>query len=91
MTDTGADHVLISRAGEPRRAEGRDPGGLRPGLHVLGDAAEGEPTSDEEAEARVDTELRGLHAKVYVPERDMKASVLTGSANATDAGFGGQR
>ena len=33
--------------------------------------------------------LRGLHAKVYVEERNRKAHLLVGSANATGAAWGG--
>ncbi|MFG3301550.1 phospholipase D family protein [Micromonospora chersina] len=33
--------------------------------------------------------LTGLHAKVYVVEKGQRARVLLGSANATDAAFGG--
>ncbi|MFI7514091.1 phospholipase D family protein [Micromonospora echinofusca] len=33
--------------------------------------------------------LHGLHAKVYVVEKGLQARVLLGSANATDAAFGG--
>ncbi|QSB16830.1 phospholipase D family protein [Natronosporangium hydrolyticum] len=48
---------------------------------LAGLPAEGSPSSQEV--------LGGLHAKVYVVEQGRQARVLLGSANATDAAFGG--
>jgi hypothetical protein len=47
-----------------------------------------EATSEIVAE-RAGCSLRGLHAKLYVTEDGRRASVWTGSANATAAAFGG--
>jgi len=41
----------------------------------------------EEEEAQLDMPLAGLHAKLYVLEQGWKATLLTGSANATTAAF----
>ena len=47
----------------------------------------GEPTgADDPADQQI---LAGLHAKLYVVERNRRAHVFIGSANATDAAFGG--
>ncbi|MEW2384032.1 phospholipase D family protein [Micromonospora sp. NPDC047707] len=48
---------------------------------LAGLPAEGSPSGQEV--------LSGLHAKVYVVEKGQQARVLLGSANATDAAFGG--
>ncbi|SBT52818.1 phospholipase D family protein [Micromonospora auratinigra] len=48
---------------------------------LAGLPAEGAPSGQEV--------LHGLHAKVYVVEKGHQARVLLGSANATDAAFGG--
>lgn len=53
--------------------------------HVLNPLA---GLTDEAAEANTEI-LVGLHAKLYVVEYDRSARVLVGSANATDAAFGG--
>ena len=45
--------------------------------------------ADETAAERAGSALRGLHAKLYVTEAGHRASVWTGSANATSAAFGG--
>ncbi len=46
-----------------------------------------EPTGvDDPADQQI---LAGLHAKLYVVERNRRAHVFIGSANATDAAFGG--
>ncbi len=48
-----------------------------------------EGSVDDSAEATVSGQevLSGLHAKVYVMDQGWKATVVTGSANATDAAF----
>ena len=88
MTDTGEGHVLISR---PESLAALEKATLEAFDRVctLGDAAEGEIAPDDDPAEREDSVLRGLHAKVYVAERGWDASLLTGSANATDAAFGG--
>ncbi len=45
--------------------------------------------TDEVAAERPGFGFSGLHAKLYVCETGSRASVFTGSTNATDAGFGG--
>ena len=55
--------------------------------YVLDDAADIDVNRDDE-EDPADHVLQGLHAKLYVADAGWKASVWTGSANATDAAFG---
>lgn len=54
----------------------------------LEEEPEQEAPSAEAAAERPGIELRGLHAKLYVVDRGWRATVWTGSANATGAGFG---
>jgi hypothetical protein len=50
--------------------------------------APAEPTDEALAE-QAGNELRGLHAKLYVADAGRRARLWTGSANATNAAFGG--
>lgn len=50
---------------------------------------EGAPKLNEAQGDAVDVELRGIHAKLFVLETDQDVRFYTGSANATDAAFGG--
>jgi hypothetical protein len=60
---------------------------LEPENGKLGNEA---PTTVDEAIAEgCGAELSGLHAKLFVAEEPWRARVWTGSANATDAAFGG--
>ena len=95
------DLTVVSRADELDRLE---PGVLT-GAHVYaldplvgyGNPAEADPVAPKEPDdanaATPATEeppgLRDLHAKLYVVERGWRAHVFVGSANATDAAFGG--
>ncbi len=55
-----------------------------------GDAREApDPATTEATAVRPGVELRGLHAKLFVAEVGERTHVWTGSANATDAAFGG--
>jgi hypothetical protein len=45
--------------------------------------------TDESVAERPGAEMRGLHAKLFVADAGWRAHVWTGSANATDAAFGG--
>lgn len=56
-------------------------------LWVLDEGAALPDIDSDEAGAR--WSLTGLHAKVYVVERDNRAHLFIGSANATDAAWGG--
>lgn len=58
--------------------------------YVLDDTADVDAAGDVDPGARVAdprTELSGLHAKLYIAEADGRTTVLTGSANATGAGW----
>jgi hypothetical protein len=90
LTARGSRHVLVS---DPDALAGVGRYGLRgfSETFVLTSAAlPGEDQArheDESREAVGRPELDGLHAKLYVQERGQRASLCTGSANATDAAF----
>ena len=82
----GTGHLLVSRLESLQELE--DLGSFQ-SAYVLDDAADIDVSRDDEAEADpADYVLQGLHAKLYVADAGWKASVWTGSANATDAAFG---
>lgn len=62
------------------------------GLSESEEAADGEEIAeapiDEAVAERPEIELRGLHAKLYVADAPHRGRVWSGSANATNAGFG---
>jgi hypothetical protein len=55
--------------------------------YSLNAGAEAEPDGEHETKASPQSPLLGLHAKLYVVDQGWNSSVLTGSANATDAAF----
>lgn len=55
---------------------------------ILDDAANDDEAPDQNSPARSET-LVGLHAKAYVLDRRSGSHLFVGSANATEAGFGG--
>lgn len=78
---TGSNHVLISRK------ESLDE--LPPAaLEAFGQVFVLDSPLDPNEDAADEYELSGLHAKVFVLDKGWDASVLIGSSNATDAGFG---
>jgi hypothetical protein len=80
----GQGHLLVSRLESLQELE--DLGSFQ-SAYVLDDAADIDVNRDDE-EDPADHALQGLHAKLYVADAGWKASVWTGSANATDAAFG---
>lgn len=88
MTEGSSGNILVTR---PESLASLDKTTLKrfDRTCVLNDAAEGDPAAQEEGAEATDGELRGLHAKVYVIDHGWDARILTGSANATDAAFGG--
>ena len=80
----GQGHLLVSRLESLQELE--DLGSFQ-NAYVLDDAADIDVNHDDEADP-ADHVLQGLHAKLYVADAGWKASVWTGSANATDAAFG---
>lgn len=90
LTSTGSGHALVS---DPDALAGIGRHGLEgfAKTFVLTAAAlPGEDRSEPGDEARETVgrpELDGLHAKLYLLERGRRASLYTGSANATDAAF----
>jgi hypothetical protein len=87
--DGEGDCVLLSRAEEldALGTEWREWLPDHADLRVLDENAAIPDLDSEEAGLR--WSLSGLHAKVYVVERDRQAHVFIGSANATDAAWGG--
>lgn len=88
ITDTGSKHVLVSR-NESIAGLGPKTLELFDEVYSLADGAAAEPEDVEEPAPGREVELAGLHAKLYVAEDGWNASVLTGSANATTAAYGG--
>ena len=88
ITGSGSKHVLVSR-NESIAGLGPKTLELFGEVYSLADRAEAEPEDVEEPAPGAETELTGLHAKLYVTEDGWNASVLTGSANATTAAYGG--
>lgn len=56
---------------------------------ILDDAANDEDADDEAGSQPTSNSLVGLHAKAYVLDRRSGSHLFVGSANATEAGFGG--
>lgn len=85
LAENGADHILISRQHELDRLDPETLDAFRE-IFVL--------RSDLEVEERAGGSEEGvaahdIHAKLYIADRGWKASVWTGSANATNWGFDG--
>jgi hypothetical protein len=81
----GQGHLLVSRL---ESLQGLEDLGSFQSAYVLDDAADIDVNPDEDEADPADHVLQGLHAKLYVADAGWKASVWTGSANATDAAFG---
>jgi hypothetical protein len=73
-----AETMVISPAALSHEATDSDSTNAEPGVATHEAIAE-----------RAGVELRGLHAKLYVADAGWRARIWTGSANATDAAFGG--
>lgn len=94
LLQSGRDNVLISRS---ESLDQLKPATLRrlttnTKIYVMTDTAErpDEPEPETETEAPVTIEdLSGLHAKLYVGEWGRQATIITGSANATNSAFNG--
>jgi len=89
VAESGSGHILVSRAESLAASNRKVLEGFKR-LCTLADGADPEAEDGEASSAAtVQGELTGLHAKVYLAEDGWNASLLTGSANATTAGFGG--
>ncbi len=87
LAQQGQGHLLVSTLESLQEIENLDE---FKSAYVLDDAADidvGRDDEEDEADP-ADHVLQGLHAKLYVADAGWKASVWTGSANATDAAFG---
>ncbi len=82
LATQGSGHVLVSRAEELAKLS---PSVLEPFEEVLVLNESAEPEIEDGASA--DTAAHGLHVKLYVTDEGRRASVWTGSANATYAAF----
>ena len=85
LTKRGQHHVLVSRLESLQGVEDLSPFA---NAFVLDDVADIGGAQEDEAQLPTDHILQGLHAKIYVADAGWKASVWTGSANATEAAFG---
>jgi len=82
---SGRGNVLISRL---ESLEGVDRSSVADFAKVYSFDAAAAPSQSETDEADTD-DLVGLHAKLYVADAGSRASIWTGSANATNAAFNG--
>ncbi|HXS33948.1 MAG TPA: phospholipase D family protein [Solirubrobacterales bacterium] len=81
LSADGADHVIVSRADrlDQCTAEAVD---RYSDKYVLADAASDDGPGEDPAEP-----MQGLHAKFYIADQGWKATIWTGSANATVSAF----
>lgn len=79
------DAILVSRR-ESLDAINKETLSTFEKIFTLDDGA-AEIEQEEEAEKEIQTELTGLHAKIFIMENGWNASIVTGSANATMAAF----
>lgn len=88
LRGSSRSHFLISRDLSLRQLR---PESVRSyqNVYVLNPATEPEEGDDSEPRAQDINMLQGLHAKVYVADAGTEGRIWTGSANATDAAFGG--
>jgi hypothetical protein len=56
-------------------------------VYIMDQTVETEMESEESGEEKPEEQLVGLHAKCFVVERGNRATIYTGSANATNAAF----
>lgn len=94
LSDSAKESILISRLeclaeiGKETLSRFESVYALNPSAEVEeSQASEGAESAEEEPRAPGDPPGNGLHAKLYIAERGWKASVFTGSANATSAAF----
>ncbi len=94
VNDDGLDMVTEKRSSEDITvvSRGRDLDQLTTGWAQAINSFQlsGSANLDEDGEGSSDPEqLAGLHAKIYVAERNRRAHIFIGSANATGSAFGG--
>jgi hypothetical protein len=82
----GRRSVLISRLESLNETDPRHLKKFKD-VYVLNDAAESEKLESDPRAETAPLPLEGLHSKLFIIERGRTPRVLTGSANATDAGF----
>ncbi len=81
LSADGADHVIVSRADQLDQCT-PDAVDRYSDKYVLADAANDDGSGEEPAEP-----MRALHAKFYIADQGWKATIWTGSANATVSAF----
>lgn len=86
VAPNSSDAAVVSRVEDLDRLSPETAARITPYI-VSSIAGLDEPDGTESLEDR--QILAGLHAKIYVVERNRRAHVFVGSANATDAAFGG--
>ena len=92
LATSGKSDVLISRSATLDRVDRavlERFGSVYTMSSTAADETEPDIHATEELAERPGDELVGLHAKVYVLEHGSTSTVIAGSTNATEAGFGG--
>lgn len=95
LLSQGDDNVLISRPESLDELPAHLLAQLRINtnthIYVMNELAERPDNEEVDADNQIGTgeDLSGLHAKLYIAENGWQARALTGSANATQAGFNG--
>lgn len=88
LQHNGRRHVLVSRS-ESLAAFDPDALGRFDRVYAWNDEANAEDVETTEPDYAISTPNVGLHAKLYVADEGWNARLWTGSANATNAAFGG--
>lgn len=81
LSASGEQHILVSRLDSLQALEDKTRAGFKT-LYRLKEGTEGDGEGADDLST-----LSGLHAKVFVIDDGWNASVLVGSANATDSAF----
>jgi hypothetical protein len=85
LTESGKNHVLISRLDSLQQLTKKQLAGFRRVFAMSPGAVFEAETDDIACDPKIPS--TGLHAKLYVADQGWDASVWTGSANATSAGL----
>ena len=88
LTERGRGDVLVSRLDSLEKLSARDLSNFSK-VYALNPSAAAGAEEDAATERDPLTESAGLHAKCYVADDGYSAHIWTGSANATNAAFGG--
>lgn len=92
LAESGRENVLISRRDS---LDAIDPDRLRTvatrtAIYIIDEDVEQPAPALDDQPVPATSDLSGLHAKLYITEHDRKATVRTGSLNATQAAWSGR-